>query len=243
MIASRRVEMYLQPKLGAIPLADLTGDDVRRYRLSLEAGGFAPATVGHLLSDLRCVLNWCVESDRLERSPFPKRIMPRLPQVPPDRLSDSEVEQLHAVPDPQAFVIRLGLGTGLRWGEMCAARAEDVEGGALQVYRTKDGELRRVPLAPALREEIRRMRGRICPRAQSAVSGFNAFIKRRSGIAHFHVHQLRHTFGCRWVERGGSLAALQQILGHNSIETTQRYARLSDRHVQHEAERVFGAGG
>jgi integrase/recombinase XerD len=64
-----------------------------------------------------------------------------------------------------------------------------------------------------------------------------------SGVRRFHVHQLRHTFACRWVEQGGNLAALQQVLGHASIVTTQRYARLTDEAVRREAERLNCAGG
>lgn len=59
-----------------------------------------------------------------------------------------------------------------------------------------------------------------------------------TGIKRFHLHQLRHTFACCWLERGGTLAALQQLLGHASIVTTQRYVRLSDEFVRAEAERL-----
>jgi len=55
-----------------------------------------------------------------------------------------------------------------------------------------------------------------------------------SGLPHFHAHQLRHTSACEWLEDGGSLAALQQVLGHASIVTTQRYARLTDEIVMEE---------
>ena len=68
-------------------------------------------------------------------------------------------------------------------------------------------------------------------------------VRRLSGVERFHPHQMRHSFACRWIERGGSLAALQQILGHASIVTTQRYARISDDMVRREAERLDLAVG
>jgi integrase len=54
---------------------------------------------------------------------------------------------------------------------------------------------------------------------------------------------MRHTFACRWLERGGNLSALQRALGHASIVTTERYARLTDEHVRAEAERIDALPG
>ena len=80
------------------------------------------------------------------RSPIPKRILPRVQETPPKRLSDAEVAKLLRLPDPWGFAIRLGLGTGLRWGEMMRARAEDVGTTSLTVSQTKSGRIRRIPL-------------------------------------------------------------------------------------------------
>jgi integrase len=109
---------------------------------------------------------------------------------------------------------------------------------ALEVEHTKSGRVRRVPVPdPALRAEIRGHVGRLVPYAEGSPGSFNRTVKRRSGVAGFHVHQLRHTFACWYLERGGQLAALQAILGHASILTTMRYAALLDEMVQRDAQR------
>jgi len=56
-------------------------------------------------------------------------------------------------------------------------------------------------------------------------------VRRYPGVKRFHAHEVRHSFACGWLKAGGSLAALQEILGHASIVTTQRYRRLSEAHV------------
>ena len=87
-------------------------------------------------------------------------------------------------------------------------------------------------------------RGRLRRRVRQRSPGlFAKPVKRLTGIEDFHVHRMRHSFACSWCEQGGNLAALQQVLGHASIETTQRYARLSDEAVMREAARVSHGNG
>ena len=242
-MAAQRVRDYLVPFMGDMPIAAVRPDTVRGYRLHLHDRGLAPRTVRHLLTDARCMFGWAVESGLIERSPFPKRVMPRIQESPPDRLWPDEVAAVLAIPEPYAFVIRLGLGTGLRWGELCRARREHVEGGMLVVAQTKSSRIRRVPLTAALSREIGARGGRLVAYSEAACGSFAKVVRRHSGVARFHVHQLRHSFACKWIEDGGSLPALQQILGHASVVTTQMYARLSDDAVRREAERIHGASG
>jgi integrase len=221
-----------------VPVVRVGPDRVRRYRLWLKGHDIAPTTVWHILSDARCFLRWCEETGLVSRTPFPRRVMPRLQERPPDRLSETDIARILAMRDPYGFVIRLALGTGLRWGELTRAEAAHVEGDWLVVRQTKSGKVRRVPLPAELLREIRSRVGRLVGFSELSPGSFAAAIKRESGLARFPVHQTRHTFACRWVEQGGNLAALQQILGHASIVTTQRYARLSDDAVRREAERL-----
>lgn len=242
-MAAQRVRDYVQPYFGDRALRELRADDVRGHRLWLEKKGLAPRTVRHLMADVRCMFNWAVENEYLVKSPFPRRVMPRIQEMAPDRLTDAEVAAVLRIPEPHAFYVRFALGTGMRWGELCRAQAHHVEGGMIVVSKTKSSRLRRVPLSDALLRDLRQRIGRLVPYSEKSPSMFAKFVRHHSGVRRFHVHQLRHTFACRWIESGGSLPALQQILGHASIVTTQHYARLSDEHVKREAERITEALG
>ena len=108
--------------------------------------------------------------------------------------------------------------------------------GFLVVSKSKASKIRRVPLDREMLAMIRTHVGKLVPFAEGSTGWFTKVVWKLSGIADFHPHRMRHTFACWWLEQGGSLAGLQQVLGHASIVTTQRYARLTDDHVM--AERL-----
>lgn len=238
-LAAQRVRDYLVPAIGHLLVTRVTVDDLRRYRLRLERGHLSRQSVRHVLADCRCFFRWCEDSGLLDRAPVPRKFLPRIQERPPDRLTEEQILLACSLPDPWGFICRLGAGTGLRWGELERLQATDLQHGLLVIHRTKSGKVRRVPVSRNLQAEIHGRVGKLVAfkHAQS-VSDY----VRAAGIEGFHVHQLRHTFACRWLERGGSLAALQQILGHASIVTTQRYASLSTDMIQREAERLEGDG-
>jgi integrase len=253
-LAAQRVRTYIEPFFGHMLVERVTREDVRSFRLWLESRfKLSAASVMHVLSDVRSLFNWCEDSGLVEKSPFPRRVMPKLQERPPDRLADEEAAKLAALEAPYGFVCRLALGTGLRWGELCRAQASDVkrvrvpgageEQRYMEVSQTKSKRVRRVPLSPELAAELRGRVGRLVPYATGSPGSFAIRVRRLTGIDGFHVHQMRHTFACQWLERGGSLAALQQVLGHASITTTQRYARLSDEAVMREAQRIGSVSG
>ena len=240
-LAQQRVNDYLVLPLGHVLLHRLKADDLRSYRLKLEGSHLSVLSVRHILSDARCLLNWCEDAGLVDRSPTPRKLLPRVQERPPDRLNEEELAVVTALPDPYGFVCRFLLATGLRWGEATRALVSDVDqAGVLTISRTKSGRVRRVPLPPELQHELRGRVGRILPIRWPDRLADKA---KDAGVEGSHVHQLRHSFACRWLEDGGSLAALQEILGHSSIVTTQRYGRLGDAHVLDEARKVQGRRG
>ena len=90
-------------------------------------------------------MNWSLDSGHIDRSPIPRRLLPRIQERPPDRLSDQEIAAAVATPEPYGFIVRLGLGTGLRWSELVRAQTSHAERGMLVVAHTKSGRIRRGP--------------------------------------------------------------------------------------------------
>jgi integrase len=237
--ATSRVRLYVSPFFGLKLVGKVSREDLWEYRRWLETHErqLSPTSVWHILSDARCLFRWCEDAGKLERSPFPRGLMPRLQEQPPKKLELAEVEALTRVAEPYGFVVRFGLSTGLRWGELTRTQASDVDrNGVLLVSQTKSRKVRRIPLPRRMLAEVRQRVGRLVPFSQPG--SFARMVRRLSGVERFHVHMLRHTFACGWVDRGGSLAALQQLLGHSSITTTQRYGRISDDMVRREVERL-----
>jgi integrase len=204
--------------------------------VDLEEQGCSRSLVHHVLTDLRALLRWCEESALIQKVTVPKRWLPKLPERAPDRLTEEEIAAVSAIADPYGFVVRLALGTGLRWGELARLEASDVWQGVIVVRQSKSGKVRRVPVSAALMRELREKRGLLVPFRAAKVLA--AGVRRLSGAERFHVHQTRHTFACRYLERGGSLHALQQLLGHSTVLVTQRYARLTDEAVFAECRRI-----
>ena len=251
-LAASWVKLYMLKHFGGY-LSEIDGDAIRAYRQWLQKqkvgeGTLKPNTVARILSDLRSFLNWATEPKPagpglLSASPWPRRIMPKIAETTPKRLTDEEVGSVLGIGEPHAFVIRLGLGTGLRWSDMCHIEAKqlkhDPDGWYIELSVGKTGRVLRVPVTDhGLLQELRGRVGRLVTFTSVSTGSFNRAVRRRSECKGFHVHQLRHTFACRYLERGGQLAALQQILGHASIKTTERYARLLHAHVMQDAQRV-----
>ena len=162
-------------------------------------------TTDHILRDALAMLRWCEEAGLIDRAPTVRRLLPRIEERAPDRLSDEEVERLVSLPDPHGFVLRLALGTGLRWAELCQIQAANVRDGVREVGFTKSGKVRRIPLdhAPNLMREVRNRVGRLVPFSAKSSNSFNRTVRLKSGIRRFHVHQTRHTFAAIGWNVGG----------------------------------------
>jgi len=141
--------------------------------------------------------------------------------------------------------ILLMLHTGLRRGECFALRWEDLdfEHSILTVRAsgTKSGTARRVPMNDTVKDALEAWRATNAtasppdlvfpsPRGGGQIRDFKkgwASLMREAKIDGFRVHDLRHTFASRLVQRGIPLYTVQRLLGHASITMTQRYAHLA----------------
>jgi integrase len=227
-------------EFGSRPLGQITRAEVEAWRRE-KMSKCRPATINRDLSRLRHMLNIAVEWELLEESPMQGMKFLRENNARTRYLSLEECQRLIAgciAPHIRA-IVTVALHTGMRLGEILNLRWQDLDfpSGFILVRDSKNGQARQVPM-DSLISTLLRSRPRLSDpdivftsvltggRIVDIRAGFLNACK-RAGITGLHFHDLRHTFASQFMMAGGDLYILRELLGHKSINMTQRYAHLS----------------
>jgi site-specific recombinase XerD len=222
--------------------------EIRTFLLALVDGrGLSASTFNVHAAALKFL--YTVTLDRPEEIARMPRM--RVPMHMPTVLSGTEVERLLGaiVSERHRVAAMLAFGAGLRVGEICNLRVDDVDPKrmVLRIRGSKRGRERYVMLSPRLLSAMRaywkvarpagphlfrgRKPGTLLTRA--AVHKAIAAAARRAGIGkRVGPHTLRHTFATHLLEAGTDLRTLQVLLGHASIESTTIYLHVSTARLQ-----------
>lgn len=251
------------PKLA--DLAKLTPTDIRAFMASRRNGGAGPRTLARGIAGVRSLIRFLEREGeangaalRAIRPPRPKKSLPKplaasaaLEVIDPRNSLDDE----SWIAARNAAVLALLYGSGLRISEALSLRRSEAPRGANDALRIrgKGGKERIVPVLPAVSDAITAYL-RACPFS----SGPNAplFLGARGGPLSPRIvqramakmrsalglpdtatpHALRHSFATHLLANGGDLRAIQELLGHASLSTTQIYTGV-------DTERLLAAYG
>jgi len=226
---------------------------LRRYLGYLTQRGYARRTIARKLSALRSLFKWALLHSLITIDPTTDLDSPKLDRPLPRVLKPAEAVRLVEAPpadDPvgarDRAVLEILYGSGLRVAELCSLDIDDLDlrGGALNVTG-KGRKQRRVPLGDAARSALARYleeaRSTFDPKDAAAVF-LNSRGTRlgprtvRSVIARYTLadglpptspHGLRHSYATHLLDGGADLRAVQELLGHENLATTEIYTHVS----------------
>lgn len=247
----RDLQIYkrIAPRFGHLKLEDIRRLEVQQFHNELVTQGrLAPASADHHVVYLRRVLNLAVEWEYMERNPLTKIPLMRVDNRKERYLSEEETERLVSVlrSDPasgQSNVFLFLLNTGARRNEVMQAQWQhiDLQQGIWTIppSNSKSKKGRVVPLNEGALWVLDHLPTRdvhthlfVNPvTGKPFVSITRAWyrLRQKAGLDDVRIHDLRHSFASRLVNRGRSLYEVQQILGHASPQMTMRYAHLSNK--------------
>lgn len=226
----------------------------------------SPRSSARLLSSLRRFYSWCRRERLIDEDPTRLLSAPKLGRPLPDTLSEEDVEKLLDAPDTKTALglrdrsmLELLYATGLRVSELVCLQQHQVNLRQGVVRVTGKGQKERlVPMGEVAIDWLRRYLQEARPElAAGDLDGMLFLTRRKSGMtrqafwylikryarqvgirAHLSPHTLRHAFATHLLNHGADLRAVQMLLGHSNISTTQIYthvakARLQALHAQH----------
>lgn len=230
----------------------------RGWLADMAARDLARTTIARRVSSLRSFYRFCGQAEIADIADMSWLRAPRPPRaVPKSMSSDDAMALLQAIfhrrgPDwgkKRDFALLMLLyGAGLRISEALALKRGDAPLADWLSILGKGGKMRDVPVLPAAAEAVADYLGE-CPfdvgnegplflsspgkafgprAAQRLVEGLRIDI----GLpAHVTPHALRHAFATHLLGNGGDLRAIQELLGHASLSTTQRYTSIDEAHL------------
>lgn len=250
---------YVEP-LGVEP-QDVTVEHLRGLLKQLGEVDIAATTQCRIISGLRTFYKMLVIEDVLKSSPAELIEMPMRPKHLPDVLSDEDIEKLQATfdrskpgPARNYVIVEVLYGCGLRVSELCNLKLSNIypKEEMLQVFG-KGNKERWVPINPRalslLENYLLTIRSQLMPQpgeekyvflnlrghhlTRVAVFQFIKEAVEKAGI-HKNVspHSLRHSFATELVQNGADLRAVQEMLGHESLSTTEIYTHLSRQYLR-----------
>ncbi len=234
---------------------------IRGFLSHLYEKGLGKTSVARALAAVRSLYRWLAQEGVVDQNPaklvstpkLPKKL-PRVPTIEEmNTVIDGQMPAVAAFPERDRLMFELLYGCGIRNSELVGINLDDIRLSAEAILiRGKGKKERYVPFGdsvttglktylPARQRLLSEKRkntpallvnhrgGRLTTRSVGRIIKKIAVAKGLSPDV--HPHTLRHAFGTHMLEEGADLRAIQEMLGHERLSTTQRYTQLSMKHV------------
>ena len=254
----RDLELFMQ-ELESLEITDAQNvgeHQVRGLIARLHRQGLGSRSLQRLLSAIRSFYRWLMKEGLADHNPATPVKAPKSPKKLPATLDAEAVTQLLDIKDETPLAIRdkaimeLFYSSGLRLSELAGLRWDRVDpASGLITVTGKGNKTRVVPVgrfAAAALEKWRKVRGNFAgfdephifvsnrgkPISTRNIQARIRYWARRQGLPQqVYPHLLRHSFASHMLESSGDLRAVQELLGHADISTTQVYTHLNFQHL------------
>ena len=238
---------------------------IERYMGWLFERGREKTSQARCLCGIRSFFNFLLISDQIEASPAEFVDTPKFGRHLPDVLTTAEIDRIIATVDTRTVkglrdsaMLEVLYSCGLRVSELTSLRLSDLFFGEGYIRVIGKGDKQRlVPISTVARDKIQRyLEERRSARSGEEVVFLNnrggqltrvmvfTILKQaaqRAGIdKHISPHTFRHSFATHLLEGGASIRQVQEMLGHESILTTEIYTHLDSDHLRHTLEEHLG---
>lgn len=251
------VNAHLKPFFGEFVVDQITCLHLEKYRAERLAAGVSKSTTNRELAILSRIFSLGIDWGLGSENPVRKIRFFSEQENAKERIltGEEEIRLLKASPEHLKPILIVALNTGMRRGEILGLKWSqvDLERRVIKVERTKSGKNRFVFMNSDLLkvfEELHKAKGNgeqvfINSKTGRPFQDIKRAFKSacgKAGIEDLRVHDLRHTFASRLVERGADLITVKELLGHSTVKMTERYTHPNLAQKQKAVETLSQSG-